>query len=181
MPISSRWYTGIFSFLLPGLGQLYNQDFVKAALFFTAFAVALFFQESHFFLPILACGAGADAFRSGQEEPENGRRRSLYAAVGMVGVLAWMGVFVPSVHGVGTQMQMNAAADRVASEVRKCQKRLKRYAVSLEECLLNHEQKVDVWTMPFHLRINLPDGFELQSAGPDREFHTRDDYIFHFR
>lgn len=88
----TRIFLAILSFLQPGLGQLYQKRFFKAAAFFSFFAWALFSSRGVAFIPFLVVASAADIYflSSIDEKARNPQREWLFAACGFIGFLSWV-------------------------------------------------------------------------------------------
>ena len=175
--------------MLPGLGQLYQGSHLLACGLFSIFIALSLFPGTRLIVPLVAFAASWEAFRRNNlsgggakvETPSHpGLRTFAFAAVGMIGFLAWMGWVSPAFLPVGTQMDINDQVDRLAAEIRACRKAQGSYPRTLEDCLSSRKSNVspiDPWGSPYVYTL-LPDGFELRSPGRDRKLGTEDDYIY---
>ncbi|MBI1860583.1 MAG: hypothetical protein HYR96_06675 [Deltaproteobacteria bacterium] len=86
---------GVYSVLLPGLGQLYQHRVGRSAFHFLLFAAFAAYGPTQRYLPVIAMASGAEAYRAaGTESPQPTLRTTLFAAAGLVGFLAWFGLAV---------------------------------------------------------------------------------------
>jgi hypothetical protein len=87
----------VFSFLLPGLGHLYQHRVGRALSLFAAFTLLLMMEKTRVLIPILALGSSWDALRFGLSFREMaGRLRiGVFTIVAVVAFLAWMLLLTP--------------------------------------------------------------------------------------
>jgi hypothetical protein len=95
--LKDRRLTGIFSFLMPGLGQAYLGHYAGTAFFFPVFILFLSTRALFLALPVWALISAFHAFRSnvrkkmGSGDPT--WRNLCYASVGFVAFFGWMMLF----------------------------------------------------------------------------------------
>jgi hypothetical protein len=106
-------------------------------------------------------------------------RRWAYTAVGVAGFLAWFLMVAAEIFPIGTQLQVDAQALRLADQIRQCRRQLGHEAASLSDCPQVAVPR-DPWGTPLRYRP-LDSGFEISSAGRDRAFGTADDFTFRYR
>ena len=95
----------IFSLLCPGLGQFYNNETVKALVFFGSFMIL-----SYVFLPagiFVTIGAAIDAYRKANTLKRTGFRSERFATAVIVLVVVFcvaasIGFFAPALFNIGS-------------------------------------------------------------------------------
>lgn len=169
-----------FSFMLPGLGQVYQRRYAVASIVFCVFTAANFVPHGRYLLPLFALLSSFEAFRrSGPIEKEPRFRIYLFGSVGLIGFLGWMSFAATAFLPVGNTLQTHEEADGLAREARQCAKLLGRYPTGLHECP-EHKAVSDPWGRPYRYQ-KTESGFEIRSLGPDGVLGSRDDYRFTYR
>lgn len=173
-----------FSFCLPGLGQLYQGRQAPAVLLFAAFIGLCFLSFGRYLLPAMAILAAFEAFLKtpdGSRAVARSRRRvTLYGSVGVIGLLAWMGVASPVFLPVGALLEVQQSADTLSKGIQRCQASLGRRPAKIADCpSLVAERLNDPWGTAFEY-LPTDRGFQLISRGRDRQLGTSDDFRFTF-
>lgn len=173
----------VFSFLLPGLGQVFQRRLAPAVLFFAGFTALSFLRYGRWLLPIVALGAAVETFLQEQKAPtssEGGPRRTLFTVVGMLGFFGWMSWVSPVFLPVGDLLETQGQADDMAKAIRRCRNDLGRLPGQLSECAGTGLFVQDNWGETFQYRADAR-GFEIRSSGRDRQLGNGDDFVFHYR
>lgn len=186
----------VLSFLLPGLGQVYQQKYYRGCLIFAGFTALNFIPWIRLALLPVALIAAWDSLRippaaaafeatsPGPSKKAERQRLILFSIVGIFGFFSWFLIFAsPFLIPFRNQIEVNEQVERLAARVRSYESRQGQTPTNLSECVAPEEAQrllKDPWGNPFELHAS-PDGFEIRSAGPDHQFGTRDDYTFHFR
>jgi hypothetical protein len=196
---------GWLSFLLPGLGQVYQGAYTRGVTLFCAFILVACFRDGRIFLPLAALLAGFEAYRPkakkehwsiweralssywsrylrDRSQPQR-VRKPIYAIAAILGFLGWFALFAPAIYPFEAQARMNDAADALADKVRDYRASKGILPTSLNELLKPGESDEgikDPWGETIMIRAS-EDGFDLLSKGRDRQANTRDDYRYHFR
>lgn len=196
---------GWLSFMMPGLGQVYQGAYARGITLFIAFTLVASFRDGRIFLPVAALLAGFEAYRpkarkehwsiwerafSGTwsrllraESPPQRWRKTLYAIAGITGFICWFFMFAPSVYPFEAQAELNDTVDVLADRVRDFRVTQGKYPESLQETLRAGEtgdRLKDPWGEMILVKP-VDDGFELISKGRDRVENTRDDFKYRFR
>lgn len=175
-----KLFPAVLSFLLPGLGQLFKKDFVRAVLFFGVFLGVQLSLQFRIYLPIVVVLASAEAFFSKGQIQEQGKRNTLYATAGLIGLVSWSFSYFPMVHSVGYQMELNERVPELVRAIRECQKREGHLAIDFEKCV-TPALNTDPWGNKFGFSLLTEGGFEIRSAGSDKAMNTNDDFAFRFK
>src|SRR5438046_1994533 len=85
--------SGTYSFLLPGLVQLYSRHFAKALFFFLLFSSLIFFPKTRLLTPLVVFVAAGDAYRFAVSVKSSAFRDWFYALIGFLGFLSWILIF----------------------------------------------------------------------------------------
>lgn len=196
---------GWLSFLMPGLGQVYQGAYARGITLFIAFILVASFRDGRIFLPFAALLAGFEAYRpkvkkehwsiwerafSGywnkffkdRSKPHKWRM-PLYSISGIAGFLCWFMLFAPSIYPFEAQAQLNDTVDTLADRVREFKVTKGKYPVDLSELVREGESQdgvKDPWGEVILVRPS-DDGFELISKGRDKQDGTRDDFKYRFR
>jgi hypothetical protein len=168
----------LLSFLLPGLGQLYEKRTIKAGFYFSLFVIGL--SSFPLAVPFIAVFSGLEVLlmRMPVVEAEK-RRRDIFLASGSVAFMGWFFSIASYFNPIAAQMQMNDKMERCAVEIRECRLRLGKYPLSLQECLLKEENWRDPWGNPVKY-LSTGSGFELRSWGRDAIEGTKDDLTYSY-
>ena len=172
-----------FSFLLPGLGQVYQRRYGMAVLAFSTFTAIYFWPAGKAAMPVMAIAVATECFLREKKIPsvQSGRtRNSLFAVVGMLGFLSWMLYVSPAFLTVGSLMDTQDQAEKFAARIRSCRKLMGPAVTCAGFPPGANEPILDPWGESFSYR---PDskGFEIRSSGPDKKAGTGDDFVFHYR
>jgi hypothetical protein len=185
------------SFLLPGLGQVYQQKYFLGGLVFAIFTALNFVPSLRLLLlpaallaawdtlriPPTAVSTSASLSTLAENKPQR-QRLILFSIVGIFGFISWFLIFAsPLLVPFRNQIEVNEQVERLATRVRAYEARQGQTPASLAQCVSPEEADgllKDPWGTLFQLQAS-PDGFEIRSAGPDRTFGTKDDYSYHFR
>ena len=174
------------SFLLPGLGQLYQKRTRVSFAFFSGFTVMALRLNLASFVPIFALLSGLEALRwqsslfyrpTVEAVPARGRE-ALFGLVGGVGFMSWFWLVVPSWLPVTSARDCIIRAEVLADQVKVCARKLGHYPRALVECQLI--PPIDPWGNVFQYRVTTM-GFEILSLGPDGKIDTADDRRYRFR
>ncbi len=92
----TRILSSVYSFLLPGLGQLYEGKALLALAFFVPFAAVLYLKAYFYFLPILSIASSAIAHQSAIEKQSPASRDWVFAITGFCAFLLWFLSFASS-------------------------------------------------------------------------------------
>ena len=134
--------------------------------------------------PVVAIGSAVEAFlreqRSPLSKPARRARTSLFATVGMIGFIGWMSWVSPMFLPVGNLLEVQDQAENLARAIRRCRKDLGRYPTQLSECSGAALFIQDIWGETFHYGLDAR-GFEIRSSGRDRQWGSKDDFVFHYR
>lgn len=191
---------GWLSFLMPGLGQVYQGAYARGITLFIAFILVASFRDGRIFLPFAAVLAGFEAYRpkarkehwsiwerafSGywaklfkdRSKPHKWRN-PLYSISGIAGFLCWFLLFAPSIYPFEAQAQLNDTVDGLADRVREFKATKGTYPGDLTE--VSPEGNKDPWGEVILVRP-IDDGFELISKGRDKQEGTKDDFKYRFR
>jgi len=171
-----------FSFMLPGLGQVYQRRFLPGVLCFAGFTALSFLTPARSLLPVLAIGSALESFLSEKKKPATSPdvkpRLSLYAAVGMIGFLGWFSWVSPVFLPVGNLLDTQAQAEELARGIRGCRKSLGRLPAQLSDCPGLSIR--DNWGQNFYYGTD-DRGFQIRSSGRDKQLGSEDDFVFHYR
>jgi len=171
----------IFSFCLPGLGQIYQGNYFRGCTLFSAFLLFLLFPSVRLMIPLVAIYAGWEAFKVKETFPEKGRFRTfLYTTAAIVGFVAWVMLFSPLLSPFGIQTRINHRADRLADRVRGFARENGRYPTTLSECVEHAPWLKDPWGSDY-LFLQAGESFEIRSAGRDKQPFTKDDFVYRYR
>lgn len=192
---------GVLSFMLPGLGQVYQGARVSGVLFFLAFCVLLSFSRVRVLVPVLAIVSAVKAFRfaAGRvslpveeipPEPASHGWRSIklrtfaFAAVGIIAFLFWFLPLAPVWDALEAQNTANRDVDMMAQVIRSCRAdATASYPASLTGCQRASEsinRVRDPWGSLYRYQ-GAGDKFVIRSSGRDQKPDTADDLIYHFR
>ncbi len=196
---------GYLSFLLPGLGQVYQGWYGRGVALFIAFIVICSLREGQVFLPLAAFLAGFEAYRpkakkeiwtvwdeaivsfwsrwfTDRSKP-NRIRRPMYILVGVVGFIGWFFLFAPSLYPFEAQAKLNESADLWSDRVRDYRASRGELPKDLRSLIKVGESEAivqDPWGRDLLIR-QTESGFELRSLGRDGMAETRDDRTYSFR
>lgn len=200
----------IFSFLLPGLGQVYQRHYSRGIGLFVAFSILACFGEARLLLPLAALLTSVEAYRNKKVsgsydkkstprwakwfvEQNNVRfyRKWLYSLVAGLGFILWFGLFAPVLYPNYYQVELNAQMDWLADEVREFHAKTGRFPNPLsqinesgrdlsEQSSYFPSRLVDPWGQPIQI-IEVDNGFELRSSGPDKKVNTKDDFSYFYK
>jgi len=172
-----------FSFMLPGLGQVYQRRLVPAALFFSGFTALHFISAGRWLLPLVAVGASAEAFFHERKNPTSlaqPRSRWLaFSVVAVIGLVSWTILAGPAFLPVGNLLDAKESAEGYAAAVRRCKGELKKLPQAVSECS-SPRFPADPWGNAFQYRV-IENGFVLRSPGRDQIPETGDDFVFRYR
>lgn len=197
--------SGFLSFMLPGLGQVYQGWYGRGITLFIAFIIVSVFRDGRILLPFAALLAGFEAYRpkarremwstwdealstfwsrwlTDRTRPTR-YRKPLYAGVGIMGFLAWFTLFAPALYPFEAQAQLNDTAEVIADRVRDF--RATNGGLPQDTDLLlraNEPQEtlLDPWKKKLLIKP-MESGFAVQSLGKDGVEGTRDDFQYKFR
>jgi hypothetical protein len=198
-----RRIAALLSFLMPGLGQVYQHHYRRGAALFVAFSILACISDARLLLPLAAGLTAFEAYRnrlgtwpSPDSLPDGWLRNVfspreaspyrpwLYGIVGSFGFVLWFGLFAPTLYPFRYQAQLNDQTDWLADRVRTFHAEKGRLPASLKEVLHEDESPqqmlTDPWGQEYRL-IESAEQFELRSSGPDRKFDTPDDFSFRYR
>ena len=209
MQVNRLFLSATYSFLLPGLGQIYQGLYAKGACFFIVFSALNFTESGRFYSPLVALAAALEAYwtEKNREAPEQkalvpisdekgrvvlpwppGKQVSLpeefqgrnlrFSLVGICGAVLWIFSVYSAWLPLGDVLELQHRAERLAAAVRRYQTERGRLPERLDEIGAPVDRK-DPWGSPFDLRPTR-DGFELRSAGRDRQLGTEDDAVFRY-
>lgn len=196
---------GWLSFLLPGLGQVYQGWYARGLTLFTAFTLISLFRDGRILLPVAAFLAGFEAYRPKAKrewwavweeelasywaryfkDPSrpNRLRKPCYIAVGVMGFLGWFFLFAPALYPFEAQARLNDSVDLLADRVREYRAAKGNIPPALSEVLHATDAQnllIDPWGQSLLIRAT-PEGFEIVSKGKDRTESTQDDFRYRFR
>jgi hypothetical protein len=88
----ARVFSAVLSFLQPGLGQLYQKEFLKSVFFFSAYATILFTPRALILIPLIVLVSSGDIYFLSKihETSRNPGREWLFATAGFLGFLSWV-------------------------------------------------------------------------------------------
>lgn len=198
-----RRNAAILSLLLPGMGQVYQGHYRRGIALFAGFAILASITESRLLLPLAAILVAAEAFRGrrirlpkmtfdmpawatalAKKEQESPYRLWIYGIVASLGFCLWIGLVIPVLYPYSVQATINDQVDELADWVRGYAAEHGSFPTKLSDAIpanaRGKEGLIDPWGTPYEYSTS-SDGFEIQSAGPDKKMGTPDDYVFHFR
>ena len=175
-------HAGTLSFLLPGLGQLYQKRLPPAVLFFAAYIGVLSLSSYRVWIFVPMALSAWDAQRQLKQTYAVWNARTLsYFAVGTVGFFSAFSLMVEKVLPYPQMGKMSYVADALANEIRRCTVEARALPPAIERCPgLAERWKMDPWGRPFRF-VPLPPGVEIRSAGRDGLDKTDDDFIYRFQ
>jgi len=172
-----------FSFMLPGLGQVYQRRLIPAALFFSGFTALHFVSVGRWLLPLVAVAASAEAYFYEKKVPSpSAQPRSRLVAffiVAIIGLVSWTILAGPAFLPVGNLLDVKESAEGYAAAVRRCKSELKKLPQAVSECA-SPRFPADPWGNAFQYRV-IENGFVLRSPGRDQLPETGDDFVFRYR
>lgn len=175
-------HAGTLSFLLPGLGQLYQKRVGAAVLCFVVYiaVLALGTYRVWIFVP-MALSAG-DAQRQPNQPYAIWNARTLsYFLVGTTAFIFAFSLMVEKVLPYPQIGKMSYVADALAEEIRRCAVAAHVLPPRFESCPgLAARWKTDPWGHAF-VYEPLPPGFEIRSVGRDGQDKTDDDFVYRFQ
>lgn len=193
MPRRPHLVPAVLSLLLPGLGQLFQSRYPKAIGFFTLFAaVGWKLPHSRWLIPFIALAAGWEAFQEEKhlmaigaaEKSIEKRRYYSFAAVAVVGAVSWLFYVGTFFLPIGSFLEIEGDANRIAAWVRACREHRAQYPLTLAECGSPPPEKqyrpLDPWGGAYEYSTR-SDGFEIRSWGRDKRRNTEDDFVFRFQ
>src|SRR5687768_3414231 len=124
---------GMMSFLLPGLGQVFQHRFAAAILWFAAFIAVLWSPYRSFIVVPMALSAG-DAQRIKGQTIEWNVRVASYLVVGTIAFFASFSLLVERALVYPELGKMGYVADSLADGVKDCGVRRKGMPSQLSEC-----------------------------------------------
>jgi hypothetical protein len=198
-----RRRTALLSFLLPGMGQVYQGHYRRGVALFAAFSLLASITEARLLLPFAAVLAAAEAYRGRtirlpkmsfempfrvasllRREQTSPYRPWLYGIVASLGFCLWIGLVIPFLYPYSVQATLNDQVDALADRVRGYVAEQGKYPAQLSEVLPRgakvQDWLVDPWGTEYGFSAT-KDEFEIRSAGSDKKMGTSDDYVFHYR
>ncbi len=173
---------GFLSFLLPGLGQLFQQRFLIALLFFLLYIGVLTSSlRLWIFVPMAVSAWEAQRLALAGKAQWNSRVL-VYFFVGTVAFFSSFSLLAERALPYAEQGKISAIAEHLAEEIDQCAVQQKRMphslANALETCPQVKWQK-DPWGNPFVYEMSAG-GFEIRSLGRDGRVATEDDFVYRF-
>jgi hypothetical protein len=186
MRVNRLFLPATYSFLLPGLGQVYQGSYVKGVLFFSAFSTLNFAPQSRLISPLAVLLAVLEAYWSEKRRPEPATppisefrgRNLIYSLVGVVGAILWIFSVSPAWLSLGDVMEMQHRAARLERAIHIFRSERGRFPQTLNQ-IGDSRDRFDPWGSAFEYEV-VPDGFVLRSPGPDRKSRTADDAVFRY-
>ncbi len=173
---------GMLSFMLPGLGQVYQRRFVWAFPFFIAHVTALSFANYRVWIFVPMVISAWDAQRQpNQKAVEWNTRTFTYLVAGGIAFFSAFSLMIDRVLPFPAIGKMTAVADLLSDQIISCALVRGTMPSALAQCPeVEAKWRKDPWGTPFRYVI-VATGFEIRSAGRDGLDQTDDDFIFHFR
>ncbi len=112
-------------------------------------------------------------------------RTALFGFVAVFGFCGWLGIFAPVMYPFREQAQINDQIDDLADRIRSYEVDRGELPKTLQEVLetdktARQDDSLDPWGTAYQYSPT-EDGFELRSAGRDRQMNTPDDYVYRFK
>ncbi len=167
---------GVLSFMLPGLGQLYQRRLVAAVPFFLFFIVLLW-SDFRLWIVVPMAVAAWDAQRIPAQKLAWDRRIGFYFIVATIAFFASFALLSERVVGQPAMGKMGYTADALAESIQTCGIQRNAMPSTIADCAGLRWGR-DPWGQPYAYVLQNA-GFEIRSLGRDG-VTSEDDFVFRY-